>query len=48
MAHAFLIVGFGLVVTGVALVSVPAALCVAGVVVFVAGGLQARADAAHR
>lgn len=40
VADAFLILGFVLVIAGVALWSVPAALCVAGVVLFVAGGLE--------
>lgn len=40
MADAFLLIGFGLFVAGVALWSVPAALCVSGVVLFVAGGLE--------
>jgi hypothetical protein len=44
LADAFLIVGFGLFVAGVALVSIPAACCVAGAVVFVTGGLQKIAD----
>jgi len=38
LADAFLIVGFGLVVAGVALWSIPAALIVAGVVLFLSGG----------
>jgi len=44
VADAFLILGFGLVVVGVGLASIPAALCLAGVVLFVAGGLQKAAD----
>jgi cytochrome c-type biogenesis protein CcmH/NrfF len=44
LADAFLFVGFGLFVAGVALWSIPAALCVAGAVVFVTGRLQKRAD----
>lgn len=40
VADAFLLIGFGLFVAGVALWSVPAALCVSGVVLFVAGGLE--------
>ena len=38
MADAFLILGFLLIVVGVGLFSVPAALIVAGVVLFLAGG----------
>ena len=39
-----MVAGFGLAVVGVALWSVPAAFCVAGVVLFVAGGLELRAQ----
>lgn len=42
IAIAFQIVGFGLVITGIACWSVPAALVVAGVVMFIAGGLEQR------
>lgn len=42
MADAFLVIGFGLFVAGVALVSVPASLCVAGAVLFLAGGVAKR------
>lgn len=38
----FQVVGFGLAVTGIALISVPTALIVAGVALYVVGGLAAR------
>ena len=38
MADAFLILGFILIVVGVGLVSIPAALIVAGTLLFLAGG----------
>lgn len=43
-ADVLLIVGFLLVVAGVGLWSIPAALCVAGVVLFVAGGLMSQRE----
>ena len=44
MATAFQLVGFIVTIVGLALWSVPAALIVAGVVLFVTGGLDARRD----
>jgi hypothetical protein len=41
-ASAFQVVGFALAVTGVACWSFPAALIVAGVTLFITGGLEAR------
>lgn len=40
MSTAFLLVGFVLVVAGLAAWSVPAACVVAGLVLFIAGGLE--------
>ncbi len=42
MAIVFLLVGFVTAIVGLALWSVPAALVVAGLVVFVSGGLDLR------
>lgn len=42
MPAALMLVGFGLAVTGIALWSVPAACVVAGVVLFLCGGLEYR------
>jgi len=44
MAAAFLVLGFALVIVGVGLESVPAALTLAGIVLFVSGGLELRRD----
>jgi len=44
MATAFLIIGFLLVIVGIGLWSIPAALVVAGVVLFISGGLDLRAE----
>lgn len=40
VATVFQIVGFLLAITGIALVSVPAACTIAGIVLFVAGGRE--------
>lgn len=42
LAHAFQFLGFGLLITGLALYSVPLALIASGGVLFVAGGLALR------
>jgi hypothetical protein len=48
MAIGFLIVGFLLAVTGVALYSIRLALIVAGLVLFISGGLELRLQAPRR
>lgn len=45
MAGALMIGGFALAVTGIALWSVPAACVIAGIVLFVCGGLEYRRQA---
>lgn len=45
MAGALMVLGFVLAVTGIALWSVPVACVVAGVVLFLAGGLEYRRQA---
>jgi len=48
MAIGFLVAGFLLAVAGVALYSIPLALIVAGVTLFVSGGLELRLQATRR